>query len=111
MLRGSHVSVGHCCHNTHARPIAEADPQKAKALLRLLIEELRANGRAEILPTYRLITPTVCAMSEKVELAGLEPTALVSGLALSRRALAVRHSRIPARRYFGRPPPCTSTGP
>lgn len=46
---------------------AEADPQKSKALLRLLIDELRVNGRAEILPTYRLITPTVCAMSEKVE--------------------------------------------
>jgi hypothetical protein len=46
--------------------IAEADPQKAKALLRLLIEELRVNGRAEILPTYRLVTPEVCAMSEKV---------------------------------------------
>jgi len=55
------------------RVIAEAEPQKAKALLRLLIEELRVNGRREILPTYRLVTPAVCAMSEKVELAGLEP--------------------------------------
>ena len=32
--------------------IAEADPQRARALLRLLIEELRVNGRAEIQPTY-----------------------------------------------------------
>jgi site-specific DNA recombinase len=55
--------------------IAEADPQRAKALLRLLIEELRVNGRAEILPTYRLVTPAVCAMSEKVEGAGIEPPA------------------------------------
>jgi site-specific DNA recombinase len=55
------------------RVIAEADPQKAKALLRLLIEELRVNCRKEILPTYRVVTPAVCAMSEKVELAGLEP--------------------------------------
>ncbi len=46
--------------------IAESDPQKAKALLRLLIDELRVNGRAEILPSYRLVTPEVCAMSEKV---------------------------------------------
>jgi exonuclease VII small subunit len=53
--------------------IAEADPQKAKALLRLLIDELRVNSRAEILPTYRLVTPAVCAMSEKVGAAGIEP--------------------------------------
>jgi hypothetical protein len=46
--------------------IAETEPQKAKALLRLLIEEVRVNGRREILPTYRLVTPAVCAMSEKV---------------------------------------------
>jgi len=39
--------------------IAEANPQKTKPLLRLLIDELRVNSRAEILPTYRLITPTV----------------------------------------------------
>jgi len=51
----------------------DGDPQKAKALLRLLIDELRVNGRAEILPTYRLVTPEVCAMSEKVEAAGIEP--------------------------------------
>jgi site-specific DNA recombinase len=53
--------------------IAEADPQKAKALLRLLIDDLRVNSRAEILPTYRLVTPAVCAMSEKVGAAGIEP--------------------------------------
>jgi site-specific DNA recombinase len=53
--------------------VADGDPRKTKALLRLLIEELRVNSRREILPVYRLITPTVCAMSEKVELAGLEP--------------------------------------
>ena len=58
--------------------IAEADPQKAKALLRLLIDEQRVNGRAEILPTYRLVTPEVCAMSDKVERAGIEPA--TSGL-------------------------------
>jgi hypothetical protein len=37
-----------------------------------LIDELRVNGRAEIPPTYRLITPTVCAI-RKVEAAGIEP--------------------------------------
>jgi site-specific DNA recombinase len=58
------------------RVIAEAEPQKAKALLRLLIEELRVNGRREILPTYRVVTPAVCAMSEKVGRAGIEPATL-----------------------------------
>jgi len=52
--------------------VAEAAPQKAKALLRLLIQELRVNGRAQIIPTYRVITPAVCATSEKVEAAGIE---------------------------------------
>jgi site-specific DNA recombinase len=52
---------------------ARGEPQKPKALLQLLIDELRVNSRAEILPTYRLITPTVCAMSEKVERIGIEP--------------------------------------
>jgi hypothetical protein len=47
------------------RVIAEAEPKKAKALLRVLIEELRVNGRAEILPTYCVIDHAVCAMSEK----------------------------------------------
>jgi site-specific DNA recombinase len=60
------------------RVIADAEPQKAKALLRLLIEELRVNGRAEILPTYRIVTPEVCAMSEKVEVAGIEPARVPS---------------------------------
>jgi site-specific DNA recombinase len=58
--------------------IAEAEPQQAKALLALLIEELRVNGRAEILPTYRIVTPAVCAVSGKVERAGIEPA--TSGL-------------------------------
>ena len=53
--------------------IAEGEPQKTKALLRLLIQELRVDGRAQIQPTYRLVTPEVCATSEKVEPAGIEP--------------------------------------
>jgi hypothetical protein len=46
--------------------------------LRLLIEELRVNCRAEIVPTYRVVAPEVCAMSEKVERNGIEP--VTSGL-------------------------------
>jgi hypothetical protein len=60
------------------RVIAEGEPQKTKALLRLLIQELRVGGRAQIQPTYRLITPEVCATSEKVERTGIEP--VTSGL-------------------------------
>jgi site-specific DNA recombinase len=60
------------------RVIAEGEPQKTKALPRLLIQELRVDGRAQIQPTYRLVTPTVCATSEKVERAGIEP--VTSGL-------------------------------
>jgi hypothetical protein len=41
------------------------NPQKAKALLRMLIDELRVNGRTEIVPTYRHVTPEVCPMSEE----------------------------------------------
>lgn len=40
---------------------SEGDPPKTKALLELLIDELRVNSRAEILPTYRLVTLEVCA--------------------------------------------------
>ncbi|MGH3129203.1 MAG: recombinase family protein [Gaiellaceae bacterium] len=53
--------------------LAEGKPEKTKALLRLLIQELRVDGRARIQPTYRLATPEVCATSEKVGGTGLEP--------------------------------------
>ncbi len=59
--------------------IASGEPEQAKALLRILIAELRVNGRHDIQPTYRVITPNhaaatgVCARSEKVGPAGLEP--------------------------------------
>ena len=56
--------------------LAGAEPQKAKALLRLLIEELRVDGRARIQPTYRLAAPEVCATSGKVGGNGLEPSTL-----------------------------------
>jgi hypothetical protein len=41
--------------------IATAKPRQAKALLRLLIRDLRVNARSEIVPTYRVVTPAVCA--------------------------------------------------
>jgi site-specific DNA recombinase len=49
---------------------------KSKALLRLLIDELQVNSRSEIQPTYRIVTPAVCATSEKVGRAGIEPATL-----------------------------------
>ena len=55
------------------RVVREADPKQSKALLRLLIKELRVNGRSEILPTYRVVTPEVCALPSSVGVTGIEP--------------------------------------
>jgi site-specific DNA recombinase len=55
------------------RTIAEADPKQAKALLRLLIKELKVNARSEILATYRVVTDAVCALPSSVGGTGLEP--------------------------------------
>jgi site-specific DNA recombinase len=53
--------------------LAAGAPQKTKALLRLLIKELKVNGRSEILPTYRILTPEVCATPSSVGAPGIEP--------------------------------------
>jgi hypothetical protein len=39
--------------------IAHGEPEQAKALLAILIAELRVNSRNEILPTYRVGAPMV----------------------------------------------------
>jgi hypothetical protein len=60
--------------------IADGQPEQTKALLRLLIAELRVNSKADIQPTYRVLRPGrfltagVCATSGKVETVGIEPT-------------------------------------
>jgi hypothetical protein len=54
--------------------IAHGEPEQAKALLGILIADLRVNSRREVLPTYRVGAPTVCAPTSSVELVGLEPT-------------------------------------
>jgi site-specific DNA recombinase len=46
--------------------IANGDPDQSKALLRLLIAELRVNSRNEIQPTYRVPDPAVCAQTTSV---------------------------------------------
>jgi hypothetical protein len=48
------------------RVVATGDSDQAKALLCILIAELKVNSRAEILPTYRVATPTVCAHNSSV---------------------------------------------
>jgi site-specific DNA recombinase len=53
--------------------IANGEPEQAKALLAILIADLRINSRTEVLPTYRVGAPVVCAPTSSVELAGLEP--------------------------------------
>jgi hypothetical protein len=55
------------------RVIVNGEPEQAKALLAILIAELRVNSRSEILPTYRVGAPVVCAPNSSVELAGIEP--------------------------------------
>ncbi len=54
--------------------IAHGEPEQAKALLAILIAKLQINSRNEILPTYRVGAPVVCAQTSSVELVGLEPT-------------------------------------
>ena len=53
--------------------IATADPRQAKALLRLVVKDLRVNGRADILPTYRVVTDAVCELTGSVGAPGIEP--------------------------------------
>jgi site-specific DNA recombinase len=64
--------------------LAAGEPEQTKALLRLLIKELRVNGRSEILPTYRVVAPKVCATTSSVEPAGLEPRPADSSRATAR---------------------------
>jgi hypothetical protein len=58
--------------------------RQAKALLRILVAELRVNSKTDIQPTYRVIAPDrtvtagVCATSEKVETAGIEPASAIA---------------------------------
>ena len=53
--------------------VSTGDPKQTKALLRLLVKDLRVNGRSEILPTYRVVTDAVCALPSSVGGTGLEP--------------------------------------
>jgi hypothetical protein len=39
----------------------------------VLIDELRVNSRAEVVPTYRFVTPEACQCPKKVARAGIEP--------------------------------------
>ncbi len=46
--------------------IAHGEPDQAKALLRILIADLHVNSRKEVLPTYRVGAPVVCAQTSSV---------------------------------------------
>ncbi|HEX5246373.1 MAG TPA: recombinase family protein [Gaiellaceae bacterium] len=46
--------------------VSTGDPKQAKALLRLLVKDLRVNARNEILPTHRIVTDAVCALPSSV---------------------------------------------
>jgi hypothetical protein len=62
--------------------LATGDPDRTKALLRTLIAELHVNSRSEILPTYRVGAPVVCAQTSSVARTGIEP--VISLLARTR---------------------------
>lgn len=53
--------------------ILTEDPQQAKALLRLLIKELRVHAKTDIRPVYRVVTPEVRATPSSVGAPGIEP--------------------------------------
>jgi len=61
------IATLHAVANHLEHTIASGEPEQAKALLAILIAELRVNSRAEVLPTYRLGTPTVCAPTSSMD--------------------------------------------
>jgi len=63
----------HAVADQLAHVIVNGDTDQTKALLRILIADLRVNSRNEILPTYRVGAPVVCAQTSSVEPAGIEP--------------------------------------
>lgn len=46
---------------------ASGGADQTKVLLRILISDLRVKSRGEILPTYRVGAPVVCAQTSSVE--------------------------------------------
>ena len=96
--------------------LATGEPEQTKALLRLLIKELRVNGRSEILPTYRVVTPEVCATPSSVGVAGIEPvgpTSPTTICVLDRSSTVVRdaQSSDPHEQGPDRPTPSESVSP
>jgi site-specific DNA recombinase len=57
----------HAVADQFASVIATGDTDQTKALLRILIADLRVNSRKEVLPTYRVGAPVVCAQTSSVE--------------------------------------------
>jgi site-specific DNA recombinase len=63
----------HAVANQIGQVIATGDTDQTKALLRILIADLHVNSRAEVLPTYRVGAPVVCAQTSSVGDPGFEP--------------------------------------
>jgi hypothetical protein len=78
--------------------IAHGEPEQAKALLGILIADLRINSRNEVLPTYRIGAPTVCAPTSSVELVGVLSNHDLQGALgrLTEKLAAVRAGCAPA---------------
>jgi site-specific DNA recombinase len=60
----------HAVADQLAHVIAHGDIDQTKALLRILIADLRVNSRREVLPTYRVGAPVVCAQTSSVDAGG-----------------------------------------
>jgi site-specific DNA recombinase len=59
--------------------IEHGEPEQAKALLAILIAELRIDSRNEIMPTYRVGAPVVCAPNSSVGEPALRKPGVDSG--------------------------------
>ena len=68
----SRESVGYKGRVDEHVPTRPENPERfAECCLKVVF--LRVNSRSEILPTYRVITPEVCATPSSVGAAGIEP--------------------------------------
>ena len=97
--RSRHDARGRLCP-------AQGDLKRAsQALLAILIAELQINSRSEILPTYRVGAPVVCAQTSSMGLwrAKTKPSSagggFATGIGRHCRMIADAGDRIP--RYFG----------
>lgn len=72
----SAVAIAERFYRTVRRFNATGDTNQTKTLLRILIADLPVNSRREIVPTYRVGAPVVCAQTSSMARLGIEPRTL-----------------------------------